>query len=71
MLSVKFIYYYAECHYAECRYPDCCGATNTSIDCFTQFYFHNNRKYLVKFIYLKNKSIIKTFLCSFVNICVI
>ncbi len=26
MLSVSFIYYYAECHYAECRYAECHGA---------------------------------------------
>ncbi len=23
MLSVAFIYYYAECRYAECRYAEC------------------------------------------------
>jgi hypothetical protein len=32
VLSVAFIYYYAECHNAECHYAECRGATEGA-DC--------------------------------------
>ncbi len=39
MLSVTFLYRYAECHYAECRYAECRGAFKRVTDRLSQLSF--------------------------------